>query len=143
MECKPHFTILVQILINTLRLEVRFKSFVRPREHNSGEPVKLFELDGRWRVQGHQSDYARFDFGGWPELILRHVHHIVHFGVELDVGREPGPGRRPWTCDETHRKLTLKHENSRAEKRPVREETEYDARGDLVGCVGDANVKVR
>src|SRR5262245_587677 len=71
------------------------------------------------------------------------MHDIVHFCIELYIGGETGPKGCPWTCNETHCKFTLEHENGDSKERTVGKEAEDKFRGNLVRGVGNAGVKVR
>ena len=67
---------------------------------------------------------------------------MVHFGVQLHVGGQARPERGAGLRDEAHRELALEHQDRHAEERAVREQPKDERGGDLVGRVGDADVKV-
>lgn len=115
---------------------------MRATEYDAREAIKLLEAYRRRRVERHDAHDGRLDVRRRAEIVLAHVHHVVDLGVELHVRGQTGPERGAGLRDQPHRELALEHQYRHPEQRPVREQTEYERGGDLVGRVGDADVKV-
>ena len=66
-----------------------------------------------------------------------------HPGQELGVDCQPTVETVSWLGNQAHSKLMLKHDDCCPESRSMRQKLEGEWRGDLVGNIGNADVKVR
>jgi len=138
----PRPPVLFQHLGDALGLKVRVDGLIPATEHDARQSVELFEAHRRRGVERHDAHDGRLDVWRRPEVALAHVHDVVDFGVELHVRGETRPERGTGLRDQSHREFALEHQYGHAEDRPVRQETEDERGRDLVGSVGDADVKV-
>ena len=65
-----------------------------------------------------------------------------HTGQKLGVDCQPAVETVSRLGNQAHGKFVLKHDDCCPESRPMRQKLEGEWRGDLVGDVGDADVKV-
>ena len=111
-------------------------------KQHARQAVKLLEAHRRRRVERHEAHHGRLDVRRWAEVVPAYGHHVVHPRIQLHVRGQARPERGARLRDEAQRKLALEHQDGHAEERPVREQAEDERGGDLVGRVGDADVKV-
>jgi hypothetical protein len=139
----PCLPVLFQHLGDALGLKVPMDGLIPATEYNPRKAVKLLKSHRRRRIERHNAHDRRLDVRRWAKIVLAHVHHVVDLGVELHVRGQTRPERGTRLGDEPHGEFPLEHQYGHAEERSVRKETEDERRGDLVGCVGDADVEVR
>lgn len=116
--------------------------FISATEEDARQAVKLLEAHRRRRVERHQAHDGRLDVGRRTEVVPAHVHDVVDLGVQLHVRGQAGPERGTGLRDQPHREFALEHQYGHPEERSVGEEAEDEGGRDLVGRVGDADVKV-
>lgn len=116
---------------------------VFPAEYDPRQPIELAKLDRRRRIARDEADDAALDLGRRAKIVLADVHRQVDLRIQLNIRGEARPELSAGSRDEPHRELALEHQDRDAEEGAVREEAEDEGRGDLVWCVGDADVEVR
>jgi hypothetical protein len=116
--------------------------FVSAAKYDARKAIELFKAYWRWWVERHEAHDGRLDIGRRSEVVLAHIHHVINLGIELHVRRQTGPESGTGLGDESHRKLTLEHQNRHSKQRTMGQEAEDERGRDLVRCIGDADIKV-
>lgn len=143
LECEISLVVLLQHLEDVRLLEDGGNLFVFARKAQSHQSIPLQKVDGRRRIVRHNAHHRRLDFGRWSKVVLSHLDDVRDLGKELCIYRKTTIEFISGCGNETHRKLSLKHQEGMSKHRTVRQEFERETRRDLVGRVGNTDIKIR
>eukprot|EP01137_Pigoraptor_chileana_P036921 Opistho-2@33260 len=141
IECAHGLVVLLKQLVDSARPKARADRLVLAHKGYAHKAVPLLKVDGRRRVAGLQAHNARLNLGRGAEVVLAHLHEVVHPREQLCVDRQAAVQCVAGLCDETLCKFALEHEHRTSEERPVQQQLEHKRRRNLIWHVGNTHVK--